>query len=124
MDRPIRTLHWTAPDADEPTDLTDAVATAVLSATPHPDETVDRPKGYSIVLTLKPDSTAFAEALQEALVAFDPITVSLQLEDADAVIEDLPVGVTRVPHLGEQNEAEFSVKPDGHEQLHPYFEPA
>ena len=121
MDRPIRILSWTAPDADQPTDVTEAVTEAVLSATPHPDETVDRPKGYSIVLTLKPDSTAFAEALQEALVAFDPMSVSLQLEGTDAVIEDLPVGVTRVPHLGEQNEAEFSVKPEGHDKLHPHF---
>jgi hypothetical protein len=124
MDRPIRTLHWTGPDADQPTDVTGAVDTAVLSATPHPDASIDQPKGYSVVLTLKPDSTAFAETLQEALVAFDPMSVSLQLEGTDAVIEDLPVGVTRVPHLGEQNEAELSVKPDGHATLHPYFESA
>lgn len=121
MDRPIRTLHWTAPDAHQPTDVTDAVETAVLSATPHPDENIDRPKGYSVVLTLKPDSTAFAGELQDALVAFDPATVTLKLEDSDAPISDLPVGVSKVPHPGEQNEAELSVKPEGHDQLHPHF---
>jgi hypothetical protein len=124
MNRPIRTLHWTAPDADHSTDVTDAVETAVLSATPHPDETVDRPKGYSVVLTLKPDSTAFADELQEALVAFDPATVTLELEGTDTPVSDLPVGVSKVPHPGEQNDAELSVKPEGHEQLHPYFSPA
>jgi hypothetical protein len=124
MEQPIRTLRWTGPDADQPTDVTDAVKTAVLSATPHPDENVDRPKGYSVVLTLKPDSTAFATELQEALVAFTPATVTLELEGTDTSISDLPVGVSKVPHPGEQNEAELSVKPDGHEQLHPHFEPA
>jgi len=121
MKRPIHSIEWTGPDDDAPTDVTDAVTEAYVSATPHPSDDIDEPKGYSIVLTLKPDSTAFAEALQGALVAFDPMTVSLQLEGADDAIPDLPVGVTRVPHLGDQNEAELSVKPEGHDQLHPYF---
>ncbi|PSQ97788.1 MAG: hypothetical protein BRD55_01230 [Bacteroidetes bacterium SW_9_63_38] len=121
MDRPIRTLHWTAPDADQPTDVMEAVTEAVLSATPHPDENIDRPKGYSVILTLAPDRTAFAEELQQALMALDPATVTLELDDADARISDLPVGVSKVPYPGEQNEAELSVKPEGHEKLHPYF---
>jgi hypothetical protein len=120
-ERPIHSIEWTGPDAEAPTDVTDAVTDAHVAATPHPDPDVAEPKGYSIVLTLRPDSTAFADALQDALVAFDPITVSLRLAGADAAITDLPVGVTRVPHLGEQNEAELSVKPEGHDRLHPYF---
>jgi hypothetical protein len=121
MERSIQSIAWTGPDAETPTDVTDAVTDAHVSATPHPDNAIDAPKGYSIVLTLAPDSTAFAEELQGAIVAFDPMGVSLQLEGADAAVENLPVGVTRVPHLGEQNEAELSVKPEGHEKLHPYF---
>jgi hypothetical protein len=120
MDRPLRAIAWKAPDADHYTDVTDAVESAVVSATPHPDDAVDRPKGYSVKLTLRPDSTAFADALQETLLAVDPAAVSLEFEDGDAV-SDVPVGVTRVPHLGEQNEAELSVKPEGHDALHPHF---
>jgi len=119
MDRPLRTLKWRAPDADRYTDVTDAVESAVVSATPHPDDAVDRPKGYAVKMTLRPDSTAFAEDLQAALMALDPAVVTLQFEDAE--IADVPVGVTRVPHLGEQNEAELSVKPEGHDALHPHF---
>lgn len=121
MDHPIHSITWTGPDDDAPTDVTDAVTEAYVSATPHPDDNIDEPKGYSIVLTLAPDSTAFAEALQSALVAFDPMSVSLRLEGANTDIENLPVGATRVPHLGDQNEAELSVKPEGHDRLHPYF---
>jgi hypothetical protein len=114
MDRPLRTIKWKAPDADRYTDVT-------VSATPHPDDTVDRPKGYAVKMILKPDSTAFADELQETLMALDPAAVTLQFEDGDAEVADVPVGVTRVPHLGEQNEAELSVKPEGHDALHPHF---
>jgi hypothetical protein len=120
MDRSLRTLQWKAPDASSYTDVTDAVESAVVSATPHPDDAVDRPKGYSVKMTLKPDSAAFADELQDALMALDPAAVSIAFEDGEAV-SDVPVGVTRVPHLGEQNEAELSVKPDGHDRLHPHF---
>jgi len=121
MDRPIRELQWKAPDADTYTDVTDAVESAVVSATPHPDDAINRPKGYSVKMTLTPDSATFADELQETLLAVDPAAVTLQFEDGDAEVADVPVGVTRVPHLGEQNEAELSVKPDGHDRLHPHF---
>ncbi len=121
MEKPLRSLTWNGPDADAPVDVTDALVDGRVSATPHPDDDVDTPKGYSIELTLKTDSTAFAEALQEALMALDPITVTLRLDDVDTPIADLPVGVTKVPYPGDQDEAELSVKPEGHDKLHPYF---
>jgi len=121
MNRPIRSLEWKPPADDQYTDVTDALVEGVVSATPHPDEDVDDPKGYSIKLTLQPDSTAFAEALQDGLMALDPVRVSVRLRGVDATIAGVPVGVTKVPHLGEQNEAELSVKPEGHDQFRPYF---
>jgi len=90
MDRPLRAIEWKAPDADHYTDVTDAVESAVVSATPHPDDAVD------------------------------PATVFLHLDDADPPVE-VPIGVPRVPHLGDQNEAELSVKPAGHDALHLHF---
>ncbi len=121
MDRAIRSIEWSRADDDTFTDVTDAIEHGVVSATPHPDPDVDRPKGYSVKLTLTPDGTAFADALQEAMLDLDPPKVTLQLEGEDDVIADVPVGVTKVPHLGEQNEAELSVKPDGHDQFHDHF---
>lgn len=121
MEKPIRSLSWNGPDVDEPIDVTDALADGRVSATPHPDDSVDQPKGYSVELTLKNDSTTFAKALQEGLMAVDPITVTLQFDEADAPVSDLPVGVTKVPYPGDQNEAELSVKPDGHDKLHSHF---
>lgn len=121
METPLQSLTWNGPNADAPIDVTDALQSGRVSATPHPDEAIDHPKGYSVKLTLKDDSTAFAEALQDALLAVDPITVTIQLDGVDAPIADLPVGVTKVPYPGDQNEAELSVKPEGHDKLHPYF---
>lgn len=121
MNRALQSLTWNGPAVDEPIDVTDALESGRVSATPHPDDTIDQPKGYTIELTLKADSTAFAEVLQDALMALDPITVTLQLDGVDSPIADLPVGVTKVPYPGDQNEAELSVKPDGHDRLHPYF---
>ena len=121
MDRSIRSIEWKSPGGDAFVDVTAAIKKGVVSATPHPDEDVDDPKGYSIKLTLQPDSTAFAEALREGLMALDPARVSVRLEGVDATIADVPVGVTKVPHLGEQNEAELSVKPEGHDLFHEYF---
>lgn len=121
MEKAIRSIRWTSPDADTATDVTDAVENGVVSATPHPDDAIDRPKGYTVQLTLKPDSDPFAEELQEALLSLDPPEVTLHLEGVDEPISDVPVGVTKVPHLGEQNEAELSVKPEGHDQLHSHF---
>ncbi|PQJ34505.1 hypothetical protein BSZ35_07760 [Salinibacter sp. 10B] len=121
MDHSIRALEWKRADDDAPTDVTDAIAAGVVSATPHPDDNIDHPKGYSVKLTLRPDGAAFADALQEAMLDLDPPTVTIRLDDVDEVISDVPVGVSKVPHLGEQNEAELSVKPEGHDQLHGYF---
>jgi hypothetical protein len=121
MEKAIRSIAWTNPDADAATDVTDAIEDGVVSATPHPDDAIDRPKGYTVRLTLTPDSEAFADELQEALLSLDPPTVTVRLEGVDAPIENVPVGVSKVPHLGEQNEAELSVKPDGHDQFHPHF---
>lgn len=102
-------------------DVTDAITDGIVSATPHPDPEVKVPKGYSVQLTLKPDSDAFADVLQEALMSLDPPRVSLRLDGADEIISDVPVGVTKVPHLGVQNEAELSVKPEAHDKFHIYF---
>ena len=54
-------------------------------------------------------------------MSLDPPTVTIQLEGVDEPIADVPVGVSKVPHLGEQNEAELSVKPEGHDHVHPHF---
>lgn len=121
MDIPLRSLAWNGPNVDQPIDVTDALEDGRVSSTPHPDDEIEQPKGYSIKCTLKADRTEFAETLQNALMAVDPITVTLQLDGVDAPITGLPVGVTKVPYPGDQNEAELSVKPEGHDKLHPYF---
>ena len=121
MDRPIRALAWKRPSDDQFTDVTDALEKGVVSATPHPDEAIEHPKGYSVELTLRPDSTAFADALQAALLDVEPARVTLRLDGVEAPIAEVPVGVTKVPDLGRRNDAEFSVKPEGHDQFHPHF---
>jgi len=121
MDRPIRSLEWKRPTDDQYTDVTDALVEGVVSATPHPDEAIDRPKGYSVELTLRPDSTAFADELQAALLDMEAPRVILQLEGVETPISDVPVGVSKVPDLGERNDAELSVKPEGHARFHEYF---
>lgn len=121
MDRPIRSITWMPPDADTARDVTDAIEAGVVSSTPHPDDAIDRPKGYSVELTLTPDSAAFASELRDALLSVDPAEVTLRLEGVDEAISGVPVGVSKVPHLGEQNEAELSVKPEGHDRFHPHF---
>jgi hypothetical protein len=121
MERAIRSIRWKRPEAESATDVTDAVEEAVLSATPHPDDDVDEPKGYSVKLRLKPGSSAFAEDIQEALMNFETAEVTIRLDGVDEPIANVPVGVSKMPHLGEQNAAEFGVKPEGHERLHPYF---
>jgi len=121
MERAIHSIEWTGPDDDAATDVTNVVEDGVVATTPHPDEAIDQPKGYTVELTLSPDGTAFANELQEALLSLDPPTVTIQLEGVDEPIADVPVGVSKVPHLGEQNEAELSVKPEGHDHVHPHF---
>ena len=121
MDRLIRAIKWHPPGADTARDVTDDIETGVVSATPHPDDAVDDPKGYSVKLTLTPDAEAFAEELQDALLSVDPAAVTVHLDGVDDPISDVPVGVTKVPYPGEQNEAELSVKPEGHDQFHPHF---
>lgn len=121
MDKPIRSLQWERPDAESAADVTDAIEKGVVSSTPHPDPDIDTPKGYSIQLTLKPDATSFADVLQAALMDIEPPRITLQIEDTDDRISDVPVGVTKVPHLGVQEEAELSVKPEAHDQFHEHF---
>lgn len=121
MDRPIRAIEWSPPGAETARDVTDAIEAGVVSATPHPDDAVDQPKGYSVKLTLTPDAEAFATELQDGLLSVDPAVVSVHLDGVDDPISGVPVGVTKVPYPGEQNEAELSVKPEGHAQFHPYF---
>lgn len=121
MDKPIRSLQWKWPDTESAADVTDAIEKGVVSSTPHPDPDIDTPKGYSIQLTLKPNGTSFADVLQEALMSLEPPRITLQIQGADAPISDVPVGVTKVPHLGVQEEAELSVKPEAHDQFHKHF---
>jgi len=121
MDRSIRSIEWQPPGSDTPRDVTDAIETGVVSATPHPDDAVDDPKGYSVKLTLTAGAHTFADELQDALLSVDPATVTVHLDGVDTPLEDVPVGVTKVPYPGEQNDAELSVKPEGHGQFHPYF---
>ncbi|MCS3627840.1 hypothetical protein GGP85_000584 [Salinibacter ruber] len=121
MPRSIQQAKWKRASADSYTDITDAVDEGVLAATPHPDDAIDRPKGYSVRLTLAPDSTALADALQDALLDMDPARMTLHLEGVDEPISALPVSVSKVPHLDTQNTAELGVPSEGHDQLHPHF---
>lgn len=121
MDRSIHSIQWKQPEDESAMDVTDAIEKGVISSTPHPDPNVDTAKGYSVHLTLKPDSGAFADALQEALMTLDPPRVTLQLDGVEDTFSNVPVGVTKVPHLGVQNEAELSVKPEAHDQFHKHF---
>jgi len=121
MPRSIRQIEWKRASDDAYTDITEAVEEGTLSATAHPDDTVDRPKGYSVRLTLRPGSTALAEALQEALLDMNPARVRVRLDGVDEPIRDLPVSVSKVPHLGTQHTAELGVPPEGHDQLHDHF---
>lgn len=121
MRRSIQSIEWKRAGAETATDVTDAIEEGVVAATPHPDETIDRPKGYSVRLRLKPDRAAFAEDLQEALMDVAPSFVTLRLEGVDDPIRDVPVSVSKVPYPGEQNVAELGVKPEGHDAFHEYF---
>ena len=121
MPRAIQQIAWKRSSETDYTDITDAIVDGTVSATPHPDPDIDRPKGYSVTLTLKPDSTALADALQDALLDMDPATLRLHLEGLDAPITDLPVNVSKVPHLGTHNTAEMGVPPEGHDLLHTCF---
>jgi hypothetical protein len=120
MSMRIQSITWQRPDDDAPTDVTDAIAEGVVSPTPHPDDDIDHPKGYALKLTLKPDETDFAEDIQQALMDVEPSIVTVRLDGADGILK-LPVSVSKVPYPGEQNTAEMGVKPEAHEELHPYF---
>jgi len=121
MPRSIQQIEWKRASDDAYTDITDAIDEGVLSATPHPDDTIDRPKGYSIRLTLKPRSTELAEHLREALLDVEPARMTVHLNGIEAPIPDLPVSVSKVPHLGTQNTAELGVPPEGHDSLHEHL---
>jgi hypothetical protein len=118
MPRSIRQIAWKRAEDASYTDITDAIEEGSTSATPHPDAEVDQPKGYSITLTLKPDSTALADDLQAALLDLEPAELTVYLDGLDEPVEDVPVSVSKVPYPGDQNTAELGVPPDGHEQLH------
>jgi hypothetical protein len=121
MERAIRSLTWKRPTADVPTDITNAIQKGAITATPHPDDAVDRPKGYTVKLVLKPDRTDLAEEFQQALMDVEPSKLTVQLEGVTEPLAELPVSVSKVPYPGEQNVAELGVKPEGHDQLHPHF---
>jgi hypothetical protein len=121
MPRSIRHIEWKRSDAPAYTDVTAAIEEGTVSATPHPDPEINLPKGYSVTLTLNPDSTGFADELQDALLDMEPARVIVHLEGLDAPIRDLPVSVSKVPYPGDQNTAELGVPPEGHDQLHKYF---
>jgi hypothetical protein len=78
-----------------------------------------------VKLTLKPDSSAFAEVLQEAMLDMDPATVTFQLEAIETPFSEMPVSVSKVPYPGEgedaQNRAEMGVKPEAHDRFHEHF---
>jgi hypothetical protein len=120
MSMRIQSITWQRPDDDAPTDVTDAIAEGVVSPTPHPDDDIDHPKGYSLKLTLKSEEADFAEDIQQALMDVEPAIVTVRLDGADGILK-LPVSVSKVPYPGEQNMAEMGVKPEAHDQLHPYF---
>lgn len=121
MEKQIRRVEWKRPSSAAFTDITDALTAAEVSATPHPDDEIDHPKGYSLKLTLSDESTALAEELQAALMDMDPVLVTLSLDGVEAPIEEVPVSVSKVPYPGEQNVAELGVKPEAHDRFHPYF---
>ena len=121
MPRSIRQVEWKRSSEKAFTDVTDAIADGSISATPHPDPDVDRPKGYSVTLTLKPNSADFADDLQAALLDVEPARLNVQLEDSDAPIRNLPVSVSKVPYPGDQNTAELGVPPEGHKKLRENF---
>jgi hypothetical protein len=121
MRRSIESIEWTRPGADTATDVTSAIEEGVVTATPHPDDAIDEPKGYTVKLALHPDQARLAKEFQEALMAVEPATVSLHLDGVDEPIRNVPVGVSKVPYPGEQNVAELSVKPEGHDAFHAHF---
>ncbi|MFP4229015.1 MAG: hypothetical protein ACLFTE_09330, partial [Salinivenus sp.] len=94
MERRIERIKWRRPEADVFTDITDALSDAVVSATPHPDDDIDHPKGYSLKLTLRDDSTDLADDLQAALMDMEPARVTLTLAGVDTPIRDVPVNVS------------------------------
>jgi hypothetical protein len=118
MPRPIRHIEWKRSSDDAFTNVTDAIEKGTVSATPHPDPEIEHPKGYSVTLTLLPDSTAFADELQAALLDVEPSRLILHLDGLAAPIENLPVSVSKVPYPGDQNVAELGVPPEGHDLLH------
>lgn len=103
--------------------MTDAIEEGEISATPHPDKDVHHPKGYSVTLTLKPDRTAFADDLEEAVLDVEAPQVTVALGGADKPVARIPVSVSKVPYPPDQRVAELSVTPEGHEQLHDHFAP-
>lgn len=121
MSRSIQQIEWKRSSATAYTDITGAIEEGLVSATPHPDPEIEQPKGYSVPLTLKPESTNLAHELQEALLDVDPIRLNLRLQKIDEPITELPVSVSKVPHPGDQNTAELGVPPRGHDKLHEYF---
>jgi hypothetical protein len=121
MPRSIRQIEWKRSSDDAFTDVTDAIEEGTVSATPHPDPEIEHPKGYSVTLTLKADSTDFADELQAALLDVDSAEVNMQLDEINDPIRELPVSVSKVPYPGDQNVAELGVPPEGHDKLHEHF---
>ena len=121
MPQSIRQIEWKRSSATDYIDITDAIEQGSVSATPHPNEDIDRPKGYSVTLTLTPNSTALADDLQAALLDVEPAEINILLEGDEEPIRGLPVSVSKVPHLDTQNTAELGVPPEGHDRLHEHL---
>jgi hypothetical protein len=121
MSRSLHRLKWKRAGDETYADITDAIVEGTVSATPHPDPNTDRPKGYSVILTLHPESTGLAGDLQSALLDVNPVRLTFQMEGADAPITDLPASVSKVPHLDDQPNAELGIPPEGHDKLRAHF---
>lgn len=121
LPKEIQSIQWKRTHDESRTDVTNAVREATISATPHPDESIAEPKGYTVTLTLDPDNTAFAQALEEALLDVQAPEVTVEFAGVDAPVNDIPVSVTKVPYLPDQCVAELSVTPEGQERLHSHF---
>ena len=128
MERPIHSIQWQRAGAESPIDITDQLDEAVVSATPHPDENVNRPKGYTVKLTLKPESASLAQELQEALMDVENGRLTVRLADTDEPAT-VPARISKVPYLDddaadiprEQRVAELPIPSEGHDQLHDHF---
>lgn len=94
----IQSIHWKRAHDAAPTDVTETIQEGTISATRHPDDNVAEPKDYTVTLTLDPDSAAFAEALEEALLDVQTSQVTDELVGVDEPVDNTPVSVSKGPY--------------------------